>query len=59
MTQVELAKRFGITKESLGNRKTKHRDNPQEFLEWSKNKDKEGITWDPYRGDRLYHPIFE
>lgn len=58
MSQVDLAVRLQLTNEkSLGNKKSKYRDDPQAFLHWSKSRDIDGVPWEYHEDDKLYHPV--
>lgn len=58
MTQKDLAVRLKLTNEkSLGNKRSKHKEDSQAFLQWSKSRDKGGIAWEYHEDDKLYHPV--
>lgn len=51
MTQVALAKRLGVTTSSISRMQSK-----QNFPEWSKNKDPEGIAWVRSSDTKQFYP---
>ena len=53
----ELARRFGVDKGAPSSRKSFWRNDPQKFLEWTRNKDPEGYAWEFNPRDKLYYPI--
>lgn len=57
LTRVELAERFGIKVDSLGNRVTGKMAST--FSEWSKKRDPDGITWQYYPDTKLFFPVNE
>lgn len=57
MTGHALSERFGLQKDTVAKKKSKSRNKIGSFQEWSKSKDKDGITWEYHEEDKLYHPI--
>lgn len=55
MTGAVLNKRFNQLEGSVTKMKSKHKNNPQRFTEWTKTKDPDGIAWEFREG--LYYPI--
>jgi hypothetical protein len=55
MTGVALNKRFNQLAGGVIKMKSKHKNNPQRFTEWTKTKDPDGIAWEFKEG--LYYPI--
>jgi len=56
-TRVELAERFGVKLDTLGNRVNGKMAST--FSEWSKKKDPDGITWQYYPETKLFLPLIE
>lgn len=55
MTGRALAERFGLYKDSVAG--SKRSRSSEEFLEWTKKQDPDGIPWRYDPKDKLYHPI--
>jgi hypothetical protein len=55
MTGAALNKRFNQAEGGVTKMKSKHKNNPQRFTEWTKTKDPDGIAWEFKEG--LYYPI--
>ena len=55
MTGAALNKRFNQPEGGVTKMKSKHKNNPQRFTEWTKTKDPDGIAWEFREG--LYYPI--
>jgi hypothetical protein len=51
----QLSKRFGIAKDSVSG--IKRKKTSEAFLQWTKEKDPDGIAWQFNSGDKLYHPV--
>jgi hypothetical protein len=57
MTGIALSKRFGLSKDSVaGSKKSRTKE---QFLQWLREKDPDGIAWQYNLEDKLYHPLIE
>lgn len=58
LSEAELAERWQLQKSrSIRNKRSNSRHNPQEFIDWSIEKDPEDVAWVYHKDTRLYHPI--
>lgn len=57
LTGRALAERFGLYKDSVAG--SKRSRTQEQFLQWSKEKDPDGIAWQYDSGDKLYYPFAE
>jgi hypothetical protein len=58
MLEDDLAKRFKLTTpKTLGNKRSRTRDNPEDFIKWSIRKDPENKAWLYDSTTRLYHRV--
>lgn len=58
MTETDLANRFGLTNpRSLGNRRLKTKNTPEEFARWSIGKDPDKKAWLYNENTKLYYPV--
>lgn len=52
-----LAKRLGVTPGLVSQKKLKYQASPDDFVQWSKTKDPDGIGWEYHKDDKRYHPV--
>jgi hypothetical protein len=57
MNGAALNRRFNLPEGGIAKMKSKHKNNPQKFIEWTKTKDPDGIAWEFNEEKRLYCPI--
>lgn len=61
MDEQSLADRFSrvkkTAKKTISNSRSKWRDNPQKFFEWSRESDPDKVSWRYNPEDKLYHPL--
>lgn len=58
MTEIDLVSRFKIDNhKSIGNKRSKCKSCPSDFLEWTKTQDKDGVGWEYHPHEKLYHPV--
>jgi hypothetical protein len=57
MSGHALSVRLGVNKNSAFKTRKRYQNNPQHFEKWSKSKDPDGIAWEYYEDDKLYHPV--
>ncbi len=56
MSASELARRFGVSPQAIANNKSRWKDEPDTFTEWTRRKDPDGVAWRFSSEGRLYHP---
>jgi hypothetical protein len=57
LTEEELAGRWNLKNPgSIRNKRSNSRHSPQDFIDWSTEKDPENVAWSYHKETKLYHP---